>query len=98
MIELIEDPENNGMRFGEKIDKDLLAGKIGEALNILTPRERRILELRFGFNGEEDKSLEEIGKLMGVTRERVRQIGKGALEKLKTSSQGGELREFLGVE
>ena len=57
-----------------------------EALRALPERERRMLELRFGFDGE-PKSLEAIGKELGITRERVRQLERDALDRLE-----GELK------
>lgn len=91
--ELTEDPENSGLEFDEKVDRGLLAEKLGIAFGELTLRERRILELRFGLDGEKAKSLEEIGKLMGLTRERIRQIEKEAFQKLGESRLG--LDKFL---
>jgi RNA polymerase primary sigma factor len=52
-------------------------------LQKLRPREREIVSLRYGLGGEEPKTLEEIGSLHGVTRERIRQIEMGALRKLR---------------
>ena len=63
----------------------------------LKPNEQRILRLRFGFDGCEPQTLEEIGRLFGVTRERVRQIEVKALKKLKHYMiSNKELRDFLG--
>jgi RNA polymerase primary sigma factor len=53
---------------------------------MLTPRERRVLELRFGLNGEHPQTLDEVGRQFSVTRERVRQIEAKALSKLRHPS------------
>lgn len=59
------------------------AARIAAALACLDARERRVLELRFGLNGEHERSLEEAGREFGVTRERARQIEKEAIETLR---------------
>ena len=63
-----------------------LAGFVTEALAELTPREQHILRMRFGIGGAGDHTLEEVGKVFGVTRERIRQIEAKALEKLRDPS------------
>jgi RNA polymerase primary sigma factor len=69
--------------------------KIKDYLNMLGGRERKIVELRFGMTDGNPKTLEEIGRLFGLTRERVRQIVVDSLERLKAESNPGELRELL---
>ncbi|MDJ0388040.1 RNA polymerase sigma factor RpoD [Roseomonas sp. E05] len=64
-------------------------------LSDLTPREERILRMRFGIGGENDHTLEEVGKTFNVTRERIRQIEAKALKKLQGSKRGRSLRSFL---
>jgi len=64
-------------------------------LSDLTPREERILRMRFGIGGENDHTLEEVGKTFNVTRERIRQIEAKALKKLQSSKRGRSLRSFL---
>lgn len=66
-----------------------------EALNALKPREKDILMLRYGMIDNEEKTLEEVGKYFGVTRERIRQIETKALYKLGHLSQFKKLREYL---
>ena len=66
-----------------------------EALNALKPREKDILMLRYGMIDNEEKTLEELGKYFGVTRERIRQIETKALYKLGHLSQFKKLREYL---
>jgi RNA polymerase primary sigma factor len=61
----------------------------------LTPREERILRMRFGIGMNKDHTLEEVGNQFSVTRERIRQIEAKALRKLKHPSRSRELRSFL---
>jgi len=68
---------------------------VGEALADLTPREQRILRMRFGIGGTTDRTLEEIGKEFGVTRERIRQIEAKALEKLRDPARSHKLATFI---
>ena len=63
-------------------------------LAILTPREERVLRMRFGIGINTDHTLEEVGKQFKVTRERIRQIEAKALRKLKHPSRGKKLRTF----
>jgi RNA polymerase primary sigma factor len=60
---------------------------LGEVIRTLSPREQTILKLRFGLNGDDEKTLEEVGQQFGVTRERIRQIQDEALKKLKKRIQ-----------
>ena len=71
-----------------------LTDVVSEALAELTPREQRILQMRFGLGGEGDHTLEEVGKVFGVTRERIRQIEAKALEKLRHPTRGRKLMSF----
>ncbi len=68
---------------------------IGEALADLTPREQRVLRMRFGIGGTTDHTLEEIGNEFGVTRERIRQIEAKALEKLRHLGRARKLATFI---
>lgn len=72
-----------------------LTHEIRDALNVLTPREEEIIRLRFGIDQESTYTLDEIGRRFDLTRERIRQIEKRALEKLATSEMGEILRSFL---
>jgi RNA polymerase primary sigma factor len=67
---------------------------VAEALEGLTPREQRILRMRFGLGGEDDHTLEEVGQVFGVTRERIRQIEAKALEKLREPARARKLITF----
>jgi RNA polymerase primary sigma factor len=71
-----------------------LAEVVTEALAGLTPREQRILRMRFGIGGAGDHTLEEVGKVFGVTRERIRQIEAKALEKLRDPARARKLITF----
>jgi RNA polymerase primary sigma factor len=71
-----------------------LARFVTEALAGLTPREQRILRMRFGIGGAGDHTLEEVGKEFGVTRERIRQIEAKALEKLRDPARARKLMTF----
>ena len=72
-----------------------LTHEIRDALNVLTPREEEIIRLRFGIDQESTYTLDEIGRRFDLTRERIRQIEKRALEKLAASDMGDVLRSFL---
>ena len=64
-------------------------------LAMLTPREEQILRMRFGIDRQHDSTLEEVGRLFSVTRERIRQIEAKALRKLRTTSRTRNLQDFL---
>lgn len=68
---------------------------VAESLENLTEREARILEMRFGLEGEDEKTLDEVGKKFNLTRERIRQIGKKALKKLRCGPEGKTLESFI---
>jgi RNA polymerase primary sigma factor len=72
-----------------------LTHEIRDALNILTSREEEIIRLRFGIDQDSTYTLDEIGRRFDLTRERIRQIEKRALEKLASSEMGEILRSFL---
>ena len=75
---------------------NLLRENLGEVLNGLPPREVRILQLRYGLLDGQAYTLEEVGRKMGVTRERVRQIEAQALSRLRHPTIRRKLRDFLG--
>jgi len=76
----------------------LLKEKLGDVLSSLTERERRILEMRFGLVDGYERTLEEIGKMYNVTRERIRQIEAKALRKLRHPTRVRHLQGFLDTE
>jgi len=73
----------------------MLRTEVENVLDSLTPRERRVLQLRFGLIDAREQTLEEVGKRFGVTRERIRQIEARALRKLRHPSRSKRLTDFL---
>lgn len=73
----------------------LLKEQLGEVLKTLTPREEKVLALRFGLEDGHPRTLEEVGKEFNVTRERIRQIEAKALRKLRHPSRSKKLKDFL---
>jgi RNA polymerase primary sigma factor len=74
---------------------ELLKDQIGSVLDTLTPREQRILRLRFGLDDGRSRTLEEVGKEFKVTRERIRQIEAKALRKLRHPTRSRRLKDYL---
>ena len=66
-----------------------------KVLCTLSPRERDVLRLRFGMDDGRQRTLEEVGQLFGVTRERIRQIEAKALRKLRHPNRSKRLREYV---
>ena len=73
----------------------LLKEQLEDVLNTLTPREKDVLRLRYGLDDGRERTLEEIGKSFGVTRERIRQIETKALRKLRHPARSKKLKDFL---
>jgi RNA polymerase primary sigma factor len=93
LVDLIEDTD--AVSPVEEVGDIVQREQIGQVLDTLTHRERRIIKLRFGLEGEEPRTLEEIGHRFGVTRERIRQIEAKTLAKLKAYRGTQDLRTFL---
>ena len=74
---------------------ELLKEQLEEVLDTLTDREENVLRLRFGLNDGRTRTLEEVGRVFGVTRERIRQIEAKALRKLRHPSRSNQLKDFL---
>jgi RNA polymerase primary sigma factor len=91
--DLIED-ENAVMPF-DAAARSSLRDAATSVLSGLSPREERILRMRFGIGAENEHTLEEVGRTFNVTRERIRQIEAKALKKLQQSRRGRALRSFL---
>ncbi len=76
---------------------ELLREDLAEVLSSLSPRERDVLRLRFGMDDGRQRTLEEVGQLFGVTRERIRQIEAKALRKLRHPNRSKRLKEYVEV-
>ena len=87
--------DEDAIQPSDVASRELLREQIGTALDFLTERERLVLEMRFGLKDGKDHTLEEVGKLFGVTRERIRQIEAKALRKLRHPSRSRALRDYL---
>jgi RNA polymerase primary sigma factor len=90
--DLIEAPD--AVDPHKAVEASALGEVVTEALSGLTPREERILRMRFGLGGMSDHTLEEVGKTFGVTRERIRQIEAKALQKLRHPAHARKLATF----
>ena len=88
-------PDENTLSPVEAASKQLLKDHLDEVLQTLSDREARVLKLRFGLEGNKQMTLEEVGKVFGVTRERIRQIEAKALRKLKHPSRRKKLQDYL---
>ena len=88
-------PDEDASEPSEAASFSLLREQLGEVLDTLAPREKKVLELRFGIVDGRTRTLEEVGKEFNVTRERIRQIEAKALRKLRHPSRSKKLRDFL---
>ena len=79
----------------KEIVEESLHKELNNLLNVLDERERIIIKHRFGLDGEEPKTLTEVGELLGISRERVRQIEQRALKKLRALAMKRHLKDFL---
>tara|TARA_B110000438_G_scaffold264261_1_gene276804 strand:- start:5027 stop:6517 length:1491 start_codon:yes stop_codon:yes gene_type:complete len=93
LADLIED--QNAESPQNSASKNLLKAQISEVLETLSPRERQVIEYRFGINDSRPRTLEEVGQTFGVTRERIRQIEAKALRKLRHPTRSLTLRDYL---
>lgn len=80
------------------VEQTFLRESLENVLSTLTPREEKILRLRFGFDDGIERTLEDVGKMFNVTRERIRQIENKALRKLRHPSRTKHIRDFYGLE
>ena len=88
-------PDESQLSPVDQASKQLLKDHLDEVLGTLTEREAKVLKLRFGLEGTKQMTLEEVGKVFGVTRERIRQIEAKALRKLKHPSRRKKLQDYL---
>ena len=93
LIDFIED--TNALNPAEGVMVLILKEQLEEVLNALTPREKSVLKLRYGLEDGKEWTLEDIGKVFNVTRERIRQIEAKALRKLRHPARSKNLRDFL---
>jgi len=88
-------PDEDAPAPAESAAFTLLKEQLMEVLDTLTPREEKVLKLRFGLEDGRARTLEEVGKEFNVTRERIRQIEAKALRKLRHPSRSKKLKDFL---
>ncbi len=88
-------PDDDAQAPVDAASMALMREQLAEVLKTLTPREARVLSLRYGLEDGNSKTLEEVGKEFNVTRERIRQIEAKALRKLRHPSRSKKLRDFL---
>jgi len=79
----------------DKVSRELLKDALNQVLETLSPRERKVLIMRFGLEDGKPKTLEEVGREFRVTRERIRQIEAKAIRKLKHPTRARKLKDFL---
>jgi len=92
IAEYVVDTENNPLEYAKEF---ILKERLDEVLQTLSKRERKILEYRFGLNGHPPKTLEEVGAIFGITRERVRQIEAKAIKRLRHPMRMQRLRQLI---
>ncbi len=88
-------PDDDAPAPQDAASHTLLKEQLSEVLGTLTPREERVLRLRFGLEDGRSRTLEEVGEVFNVTRERIRQIEAKALRKLRHPSRSKKLKDFL---
>ena len=88
-------PDDDAPAPADAASHTLLKDQLGEVLKTLTPREEKVLRLRYGLEDGRSRTLEEVGKEFNVTRERIRQIEAKALRKLRHPSRSKKLKDFL---
>ncbi len=88
-------PDDDAPAPADAASHTLLKEQLSEVLKTLTPREEKVLRLRFGLDDGRPRTLEEVGKEFNVTRERIRQIEAKALRKLRHPSRSKKLKDFI---
>lgn len=87
--------DENSIDPYESAERSVLNENLIKVLNTIDEREARIIKLRFGLEGEESKTLDEVGTIVGLTKERVRQIENNALKKLRNPRRSAMLKEYI---
>jgi len=93
LAELVEDDSSKTPEDSTALS--LMSDDVRKVLAVLTPREREVLILRFGLNDGKPRTLEQVGRLVGITRERTRQIELKALRFLRQSQASDQLKDYL---
>ena len=88
-------PDDDALAPADAASMLILKEQLADVLKTLTPREEKVLSLRFGLEDGHPRTLEEVGKEFNVTRERIRQIEAKALRKLRHPSRSKKLKDFL---
>ena len=88
-------PDERNMSPEEYATNEMLKDEISEVLLTLTEREEKVIRLRFGLEDGKSRTLEEVGQMFGVTRERIRQIEAKALRKLRHPSRSRKLKDYM---
>lgn len=103
----IETPVTDDLNIGDYLEdktqnmpdiragKDIIKDKIDELIDSLDERERKIITYRFGMNGETPKTLQELGKTLGYSKERIRQIENDTLKKIRENKEFQHFRDFI---
>lgn len=79
----------------EVVAHQMLSAEMESLLDQLSPREARILRLRYGLNNTQPRTLKEVGRLFGLSRERIRQLERSALHKLRSPALGGDIWQYI---
>ena len=103
----LETPVTNDLNVGDYVEdksynspevqtrNNMVKGSIAHLLATLNERERKIITCRFGINGEKPKTLEQLGEVMGYSKERIRQLEDGALRKIREKEEFKHFRDFI---
>ena len=92
---ILHDKADNQTLIIDAAEANMLKEQVNEILGTLAPREAMVLILRYGLRDGRPRTLEEVGKVFNVTRERIRQIEAKALRRLKHPNKTKKLRDFL---
>lgn len=104
----LETPVTDDLNIGDYIEDksyhspeahvkaNVIRGSVEDLLSTLPERERKIISCRFGINGETQKTLEQLGKILGYSKERIRQLEDSALTKLRDKKEFQHFRDFIG--